>query len=168
MHRVLTASLSAALLSACASLGALGGLVQPPQFERDRDRPAEIRVLAPSVARPAGGAGVRLFARVRNPNAFGLRLTDVTGELFLEGARAANVDLPLGLPLRAYEDAVIPIDLSVDFHDVPGLLGVGTRVLARQEVEYRLDGTVSVDAGRLGQPRFGPSTLLQGDLQPRR
>jgi hypothetical protein len=32
-------------------------------------------------------------------------------------------------------------------------------------MEYRLDGTIGVDAGRLGQPVFGPMTLIRGDLR---
>jgi hypothetical protein len=135
-------------------------LVQPPRFERDPERRAELRLTG-------RGAGVRLWARVANPNAFGLRLSQLTGQLFLGGARAANVDLPLGLPLRANEDTVIPIDLEVDFADVPELVGVLGRVVSRRPIAYRLDGTIGVDAGRLGQPRFGPSTLLSGDVEPR-
>jgi hypothetical protein len=151
----------AAVSTGCASLGQLGLLIQPPRFERDRDRPAELRFLG-------RGAGLRLWARIQNPNSFGLRLTGLEGELFLEGSRAAGVDLPLGLPLRAYEDTVIPIDLNIDFEDVPGLLGAAGAVIGRQSLEYRLDGSVQVDAGPLGHPRFGPSTLLTGEVQPRR
>lgn len=154
--------------TSCATLGQLGLLVQPPRFERDRDRPAELRLLGPSSGRGIGGAGIRIWARVSNPNSFGLRLSHLSGNLFLEGARAADVDLPLGLPLRPNEDTSIPIDLQVDFEDVPELFDVASRVLSRQPIEYRLDGTIGVDAGQLGQPRFGPSTLLTGELQPRR
>jgi len=33
-------------------------------------------------------------------------------------------------------------------------------------VAYRLEGTIGVDAGQLGQPVFGPLTLLRGDIRP--
>jgi hypothetical protein len=143
----------------CATLSQLGVLIQPPRFERDGHRRAELRL-------QGRGAAVRLWARVQNPNSFGLRLTSLEGDLFLEGSRAAGVDLPLGLPLGAYEDTVIPIDFSIDFEDVPGLLGAAGRVIGREPLAYRLDGSVGVDAGPLGRPRFGPSTLLTGDVQP--
>jgi hypothetical protein len=159
--RALMAVAMGLLTTSCATLGQLGMLVQPPRFERDRDRPAELRLLS-------RGAGIRLYARVQNPNAFGLRLAHLAGDLFLDDARAARVDLPLGLPLRAYEDTVVPIDVQVDYQDVPQLIGVAGQILARRPIAYRLDGTVGVDAGQLGQPRFGPSTLLTGELQPRR
>lgn len=158
--RVRLAALGLALfgLQACAAgLGQLGALVQPPRFEQVRDQPAEIRLMGMS------GAGVRLWTRITNPNAFGLRLGTLKGTLFLDDSRAADADFPLGLPLGAREESVIPIDISISFTDLPGLSGVARRVLARQPVGYRLEGTVGVDAGRLGQPVFGPMTLLTGE-----
>ena len=38
-------------------------------------------------------------------------------------------------------------------------------LLARQAVGYRLEGTIGVGAGRLGQPVFGPMTLLRGETR---
>jgi hypothetical protein len=46
-----------------------------------------------------------------------------------------------------------------------GLSEVVRRAARREPVEYRLDGTIGVDAGTLGQPVFGPMTLVRGDLQ---
>jgi hypothetical protein len=147
-------------LQACASLNSLGGLgaiVQPPRFEQVPDRPAEIRLQGVT------GAGVRLWTKVSNPNPFGLRLGTLRGTLYLEDARAADADFPLGLPLGAGGDSVIPIDISISFSDLPGLGGVARRLLARQSMPYRLEGTIGVEAGRFGQPVFGPMTLLRGE-----
>jgi len=143
----------------CAQLNQLGGIVQPPRFEQVSDRPAEVRVLG------ASGAAVRLWTRVSNPNPFGLTLGTLKGTLYLEDTRAADADFPLGLPLGAGGEEVIPIDISIRFSDLPGLSGVGRRLLARQPVGYRLDGTIGVEAGRLGQPVFGPMTLLRGETR---
>ena len=151
-------------LQACASmgnLGTLGALIQPPRFEQVPDRPAEIRLQGVS------GAGVRLWTRVTNPNPFGLRLGTLRGTLYLEDSRAADADFPLGLSLAAGGDSVIPIDISISFSDLPGLGNVGRRLLARQALPYRLEGTVGVDAGRLGQPVFGPMTLIRGETAGR-
>lgn len=109
------------------------------------------------------GAGVRMWARVSNPNPFGFTLGTLKGTLYLDGSRAADADFPLGLPLGAMGDTVIPIDISISFADLPGLSNVARRVIARQPVNYRLEGTIGVDAGRLGQPVFGPMTLLSGN-----
>jgi len=48
--------------------------------------------------------------------------------------------------------------------DVPGLSGAVRRAAKGFPVEYRLDGTVDIDAGQLGHPTFGPMTLIAGNL----
>lgn len=164
-HRHVVAVLGLSLLlPACASLQGLRGFVQPPTF-RQTDRPAEVRLAGPSADRPFGGATVRLWTEVSNPNPFGFTLGTLDGTLFLEGTRAADAAFPLGLPLRAGQKSVIPIELSISFSDLRGLADVVRRAARRDPVEYRLDGTIGVDAGRLGQPVFGPMTLVRGDLR---
>jgi Late embryogenesis abundant protein len=153
--------------AACAELGGLGALVQPPRFEQDDAQPAEIRVAGPSINRPLGGATVRIWTKVTNPNTFGFTLGTLKGNLFLEGTRAAEADFPLGLPLAARQETVIPLDLSISFSDLPGLADVIRRAASGDSIAYRLDGTVGVDAGRFGQPIFGPMTLLRGDVRRR-
>jgi Late embryogenesis abundant protein len=150
----------------CTALEQLRGLVQPPRFEEAPGRPGEIRLLPPGAGLPVGGAGVRLWARVTNPNAFGFTLGTLRGTLFLEESRSANVDFPLGLPLTAGGETIVPIDLSISFSDLPGLANVIRRAVGREPIAYRLDGTIGVDAGRFGQPVFGPMTLLSGGIRP--
>ena len=151
-------ALSILLLQGCAgALANLSALVQPPRFQQVPGRQAEIRVLG------LEGAGVRLWTRVTNPNTFGIRLGTLKGTLFLEESQAADADFPLGLDLGAGADMDLPIDINVSFRDLPGLGGVARKVLARQPVPYRLEGTIGLDAGRLGQPVFGPMTLLRGE-----
>jgi late embryogenesis abundant protein len=151
----------------CTALEQLRALVQAPKFEEAEGQPAEIRLLPPGRTTPLGGAGVRIWAKVTNPNSFGIRLGTLSGTLFLEGSRAANADFPLGLPLGAGEENVIPIDLSISFADLPGLANVIRRAANNEPLAYRLDGTIGVDAGRLGTPTFGPMTLLRGDVRRR-
>jgi hypothetical protein len=155
----------AALCSACGSLGTLAGVVQPPRFAQDADRPAEIRLLPPSLDQPLGGAGVRIWAKVLNPNPFGFTLSTVAGTLLLEGTRAATGDFPLGLPLTAGQESVVPLDLAISFADLPGLADVIRRAATGRPLAYQFDGTVGVDAGRFGQPTFGPMMLMQGELR---
>jgi hypothetical protein len=158
----------------CATLGGLAAIVQPPRFATVPDRPAELRLLGSGSGLPLGGAGVRLWARVENPNPFGLTLSTLTGSLHLQSGRegdwprAATLDLPLGLPLEARQQAEIPIDLTVSFSDLPGLADVARRALGGSTLPYRLDGTIGVDAGSFGRPTFGPLTLLSGEMQVRR
>lgn len=150
------------LLGACAALG-MGGLVQPPRFAVAEGREAELHLAPPTAGRPLGGAVLRVWAHVQNPNTFGMTLAALAGNLFLEDTQAATVDFPLGLPLSARADTIIPIELNISFADVPGLVGVAQRILTQNRVAYRLDGTLTVDAEPFGQPSFGPSTWLRGE-----
>jgi hypothetical protein len=156
-----------ACATACAALDQLRALVQPPRFEEAEGQRAEIRLVGPGPGRPLGGAAVRIWTKVTNPNSFGVTLGTLSGTLFLEGNRAATADFPLGLPLTAGQDNVIPIDLTVSFSDLPALADTLRRAARDETIPYALDGTIGVDAGRLGQPVFGPMTLLRGDLRVR-
>jgi late embryogenesis abundant protein len=164
--RIAACAVAGMMLTGCAELGRLSALVQPPRFEQSPDHRAEIRMTGAGSGLPIGGAGVRLWARVTNPNPFGLTVGTLKGTLFLEDNRAADVDFPLGLPLAAGAETTVPIDLSVSFANLPGLADSVRRAVNRQPLPYRLEGTIGVDAGQLGQPVFGPLTLLRGDIRP--
>ena len=165
MSKLIVACVVCLGLAGCATLENLRGLVQAPKFEQATGQQAEIRLLGPSASQPLGGAGVRIYTQVTNPNTFGLTLGTLRGTLHIEGSRAADVDFPLGLPLRASQQTVVPIDLAVSFSDLPGLANVIRRAINRQPLAYELEGTIGVDAGQLGQPTFGPMTILRGELR---
>jgi hypothetical protein len=161
---VLLVVLAGTLTSGCAALGTLRNFVQAPKFDEAPGRRAEIRLVGPSLNAPIGGAAVRLWVRVFNPNSFGFTLSTLRGTLFLQEGRAATMDLPLGLPLAARAETELPIDLLVSFADVPGLADVIRRAVNRSPIDYRLDGTVGVEAGTFGSPEFGPLTLISGTI----
>jgi hypothetical protein len=150
------------VLSACAALQAI---IQPPIFDMAADRSSQFRILGPAADRPLGGAQLRVWAHVQNPNNFGFTLTRLTGNLLLEGDHAAAVDLPLGLPLAAAGDTVIPLDLTISFADIPGMANQLLAAITGQRLNYAIDGVIGVDAGPFGQPSFGPNTWLRGDVQ---
>ncbi len=150
--------------SACASMGSLSRLIQPLRFSEAENQPAEIRLVGPASGGRLGGAVVRIWTRVSNPNPFGVRLSALETTLLLDGSRAATGDFPLGLQLRAGEESVIPLDLSISFSDMAGLSNVIRNAIGGQPVGYQLDGTIGIDAGTLGQPRFGPVMLFRGEL----
>jgi LEA14-like dessication related protein len=143
----------------CAALEGLRAFVQPPRFEQDDQQRSEIRLNGTS------GAAVRIWTRVSNPNAFGLTLGTLRGTLNLEGSRAATVDFPFGLPLRAHGEDVVPIDISVNFRDIPGLSQAISRAISRQPIEFELEGTIGVSAGQFGEQTLGPMTFLRGELR---
>lgn len=164
MQRGTIAIAGTILVAACAGLG-LEGLIQPPTFQSVDDRGSRISLRAPSASSPLGGATVRIWTRVRNPNAFGLNLAALTGDLFLDDARAAAVELPLGLPLQAAADTVIPVDIAVDFEDIPRIADVLRSALGGGTIDYRVDGTVGVETPTLGYHEFGPGTVVRGEAR---
>jgi hypothetical protein len=158
---------SCGVATSCAALNDLARVVQPPQFAEAPGRPAELRIIPPGGDYRSGGAGIRLWARVHNPNGFGLTISTLRGTLLLEDVRAADVDFPLGLPLGARQESVVPLDLALGFDDVPGLARLTPRLLAGEPVGYSIEGTVGVDAGPLGRPTFGPMLVLAGRFDTR-
>lgn len=155
------------MLAGCAAMGQLGAihsLVQPPRFEQADGRPAEIKLSQPSLSQPLGAASVRVWTSVTNPNPFGFTIRRLATTLMLDGRRAATSDFPLGLSLNARQETVIPLDLVLDFVDIPGLAAVVRRAAGGQQVGYLLEGTIGIDAGAFGQPTFGPLTLVTGEL----
>lgn len=148
-----------------ATLAQLGRIVQPPRFAESDDHDPEIRLTPPSAGSPIGGAGLTLWLEVENPNPFGFTLTTIDATLMLEGSRAATGSFPLGLPLGAGQTSVVPLDLFISFADVPALASVVRQAASGRPLAYELDGTVGVEAGRFGQPTFGPLTLVRGELR---
>lgn len=166
-HRVRTLTAMVALflgmtgLAGCASLGQV---VQAPIFEFAQDRGSNVRILGPAIGRPLGGAEIEVWARVHNPNPVGFTLSRLTGSVLLSDQPAADVDLPLGLPLQASQDTVIPLTVTLSFADVPDIAERIRDAVSTGFIEYALRGTLAVDAGALGQPTFGPETWLRGDV----
>ena len=167
LRTLLTANLLALTLTGCATLEGLRALIQPPRFEQAPDQPSEIRLSPVQSGRAAGGATVRIWTNVTNPNPFSFTLSTVRATLLLDDVQAADADFPLGLPLQARQTETIPFDLTVSFANLPRLASVIRQAASGGGLSYRLEGTVGVDAGRFGQPTFGPLTLVSGDLRAR-
>jgi hypothetical protein len=153
-----------AVAPGCATLGTLRNFVQAPRFDEAPGRRAELRLVGPSLNAPVGGAAVRLWVRVSNPNPFGFTLNTLRGTLFLQESRAATMELPLGLPLAARAESEFPIEVLISFADVPSLSDAIRRAVNRSPIDYRLDGTVGVEAGTFGSPVFGPLTFVRGTI----
>ena len=167
LRTFLTANLLAITLTGCATLEGLRALIQPPRFVQTSDRASEIRLSPMQPGRSLGAATVRIWTDVTNPNPFGFTLSTVQATLLLDGVEAADADFPLGLPLQPQQTETIPFDLTVNFANVPRLANVIRQAASGGGLSYRLEGTVGVDAGRFGQPTFGPLTLVSGDLRAR-
>lgn len=159
--QLLLVALVAVPLGGCATLGQI---VQAPIFELAQNRSSTLRLLGPSIARPLGGAEIQVWARVENPNPVGFTLSRLAGTVLLSNQPAAEVNLPLGLPLEAAQDTVIPLSVTLSFADLPDLADRIRDAVSYGYIDYALRGTLAVDAGALGQPTFGPTTWIQGEV----
>jgi hypothetical protein len=163
---LLPAAAGAALGVGCAGLQGILD-VQPPRFEVASEQGSVLTLDPTSLLTGRPVARVRMWARITNPNGFGFTLSRLRGDLFLEERGLAEVDLPLGLPLPAAADTVVPLDVTFGLPSLSSLGALGEALLRRSAVAYRLDGTVAVDAGGLGEPSFGPRTWLRGRFEVR-
>jgi hypothetical protein len=77
----------ASVAAGCATLHERGRVVSAPRFANAPDRDPELRLVAPGGERPSGGAAVRLWLNVSNPNPFEMTLSQLSATLSLEDAR---------------------------------------------------------------------------------
>jgi hypothetical protein len=166
MHRFRICLTAFLLCSACGNFN-LQQIVQPPRFQEAPNQPAELRIFGPTTTSPLGGAGIRVWLQVTNPNPWGFRVSTLKTDLSLEGNHAASGEFPLGLPLSAGQQSVVPLDLTISFADVPSLSPTIGRLAVGATAAFQLDGTVGIDAGRFGTPTFGPMMLATGQLHVR-
>ena len=162
--RILLGVVSLLALMTATGCAVIGAGIQAPRCSIVSDQPSEIRLLGPSIQRPLGGASIRLYTQVENPNPVGITLRQLTGTLQLEGYDAADADFPLGVPLAANGSTVVPLDIAVSFSNLPGLAEVVGSAVLRGNVAYTLSGIARVDAGAFGTPSFGPMTIVRGNL----
>ena len=163
LRHILAANFVGLLCVGCASLEGLRALIQPPRFEQATDRASEIRLLSVR----SGGATARIWTNVTNPNPFGFTLSALQATLLIEDVEAADADFPLGLPLQPHQTETIPLDLTISFANAPRLAAAIQTAASGGGLHYRLEGTIGIDAGRFGQPTFGPMTIVSGDLRAR-
>lgn len=115
------------LMATALGTGACWGLarvlgVEAPRLETAPERESVLTLDAASLLTGRPRATLRIWTRITNPNDFALTLSTLRGSVFLEDNEMAEVDLPLGLPLLAARDTVIPIDVGFG---MPALSSLG-------------------------------------------
>jgi hypothetical protein len=133
------------------------GEVRPPRFKLTDDHPSAIHFRMP--LKPSGGADIRLWIKVLNPNPFAITLEKLETRLILAGYRAAYGNVLMDLSIDAGQSSVVSLNLSFSSADLmlnPAVVG--------PTVNYRLNGVVWIDAGKFGRPMFGPIAILSGEL----
>lgn len=138
-------------LTACAPGTSV---VAPPTFTFVQQGSGLVRIDPPGVG--SGAAVFRVNLNVENPNAFGVRLASLTGDLDLQGVTAARASFAGGLDLPARGDAPLSLDVSIPLVDVPRLLPVLAGLVAGTPTEVSVDAEVGLSVFGTVQrfPRF--------------
>jgi len=117
------------------------------------------------------GATIALHVDLQNPNGFGLDVARVGWTFEADGTRVASGEMPGGLVIPANGTAPLAIPVRVQWHDVPGIVGLLRR--GDDAIPYRVAGHVGVHTpvgvldlpvsheGRLPTPRL-PTFALEG------
>lgn len=122
------------------------------------------RLDLPGIGGGSPSATVRIRTRVSNPNPLALRLTGLEFDLYVNANRAASGSFAGGVDLPARGQTVLDLDVTVGLAEATRLVSDLAAAARGQRTAYRLDGTVSVDAGPLGRPSFGPLTIVTGTV----
>lgn len=155
---VVAATTLTSALTACAPATQLlsGPAVQVPTFET---RSVSLSGVTLPQGGQSGSAQLNLELSVTNPNSFPIRLHSFNTDLYLTGQNVARITLPnINLPARGTASQTAQVSVPFNLGAASQLLNVARG----QAVPYRLDGTFTADLGVLGQPTFGPLTLVQG------
>ncbi|MFN8509147.1 MAG: LEA type 2 family protein [Deinococcaceae bacterium] len=132
--------------------------IQTPKIEVEETR--LLKLNPPGLGVPAEAIlGFKL--RVTNPNAFGMGISRIQGQLYLDGDPSGTVDIP-GLNIRPTGSSEVDTQIAIALTEAN--LSHLVKVVQGKSITYRLDGTVSIDAGTLGKPNLGPYTVFQGTL----
>ena len=135
------------------------GIIQTPRIEVEE---TTLERLNPPGLGVEAGATLGLKLRIINPNPYGLKLNRVQGKFFLDGAETVGVDLP-GFAVAPAGSSTLKTEINLPLNEAT--LSRLIKVVRGGSVTYRLDGTVTLDAGVFGKPTLGPYTVLQGRIE---
>ncbi|GEM49040.1 LEA type 2 family protein [Deinococcus cellulosilyticus] len=147
----------AALTSGCAVVKTT---VQPPEFQVQSFQMT--RYTIPNLLNPfEGEATFRMDVRVTNPNAFGLQIRRIQGDLLLDGQNFGQAVIP-NLSLQPNGSDVVTTEFTL-----PVGLNLASKIadIAQgRRVDYLVKTNVQVDAGLLGTVTFSNMVVAQGNV----
>ena len=150
-------------LSGCASLGPLGRVILPLRFSEVPGERSTIRLVGPNARQPLGGAALRLWTRVHNPNPVGLTLSTLRAEVSLTALARPPATFPWASApgSRRVRHPTRPVNRFCRSAGPgrcasPDRVESGRGLPAGWEFQYR--------GWRPGPPPFGPMRLFEGRL----
>lgn len=148
-----------AVLTACAPGAAPA--VTPPTFEAVPGGTTLAYIDPPGVG--DGAAVFDVALRAHNPNAFGLDLSTLDTEFYLDGVQAASGSFRSGVHIPARGSSDLKLQVKVPLFAASRLLGSFATLVAGGTSSYRLDAAVGVNAFG-AHVRFPSTTLARGRI----
>ncbi|WP_034342783.1 LEA type 2 family protein [Deinococcus misasensis] len=147
----------AALASGCAVVRTT---VQPPEFQVQQFQ--LVRYTIPNILNPFNGEATFLMdVRVTNPNAFGLQVRRIDGELLLDGQNFGKATIP-NLRLEPNQSTTVTTEFTL-----PVNLNLASKIAdiaSGKRVDYLVKSTIQVDAGLIGTATFSNIVVAQGNV----
>lgn len=146
--------LLSALIGTLAACAPSSSVVSPPTFTFVPAGSGLVRIDPPGVGQ--GAAVFRVNLMVENPNPVGVRLASLSGDLVLQGVRAASASFTGGLDVGAKKTVPLALDVSIPLVGVPRLLPVLASMVAGAATEVAVDAEVGLSVFGAVQrfPRF--------------
>jgi hypothetical protein len=144
-------------LSSCFPRASAG--VQPPRIEVEDTVLLKLNPPSLGIA-PEAVLGLKL--KITNPNPFGVNIARVQGKLYLDDGESGGVEIP-GLNINPTGTSRVETQISIPLNE--GNLNRFIKVVQGKSVTYRVDGTLTLEAGVLGKPVLGPYTVFQGVIR---
>ncbi|HKI58139.1 MAG TPA: LEA type 2 family protein [Trueperaceae bacterium] len=152
-------SLLAFVLTACAPGAAPA--VTPPSFEAVQGGTQLAYVDPPGVGEAAAVFDVHL--RAHNPNPFGIDLSTLDTDFYLDGRHAASGTFRKGVHIPAQGAGDLTLQVKVPLSAASGLLGTFATLVTGGASAYRLDAVVGVNAFG-SDVRFPRMTVADGSV----
>ena len=130
-RRKFIAEAAVAVLSGCASLGAIGGFKQPVVSFRD------LRIAGVGLT----GGSLDVFLNVYNPNGFRLDATRLTYKLMVGDQQLALGALDSRFTVQKGDSTVVRIPVDFTYN---GIGGVARQMMNNGSANYRVTGDVTV------------------------
>lgn len=151
------------LLGGCAVV-APERVVGNLEFELVAEGSGLRRLDLPGIGEGSPAATVRVRTRVSNPNPVAVRIAGLDFDLYVNGNRAGSGSFTGGVELPPRGQTVLDLEVTIGLEGAGRLVADLAEAARGQRTTYRLAGTVSLAADRLGNPRFGPLTIVSGTV----
>ena len=97
----------------------------------------------------ASGVEISLKVTINNPTSSEIKISNISGTLFRDGSKFADIKLIKPTPIPPQAESVIILPLKITFNDPLSLIVMGTNITTWDQNNFTADITVSAEDGIL-------------------